>query len=144
LRPVEFANSGIYLAGAAHYPKLLEETLAQAQAAASRAATVLARPTLSAGGVVAMVNEALCVGCLTCVRVCPLGIPIVDAGRVGIAGTMGTAYIEATVCQGCGTCVGECPAGAIELLHYRHDQVERQVVSLFAEAALASEGQVPG
>ena len=144
LRPVEFANSGIYLAGAAHYPKLLEETLAQAQAAASRAATVLARPTLSAGGVVAMVNEALCVGCLTCVRVCPLGIPIVDAGRVGVAGTMGTAYIEASVCQGCGTCVGECPAGAIELLHYRHDQVERQVVSLFAEAALASEGQVPG
>jgi heterodisulfide reductase subunit A len=137
LRPVEFANSGIYLAGAAHYPKLLDESLAQAQAAASRAATILARPTLSSGGVVAMVNEAACVGCLTCVRVCPLGIPVVDAARVGIGGTMGTAYIEPTICQGCGTCVGECPAGAIELLHYRRHQVEQQVLSLFAESAAA-------
>jgi heterodisulfide reductase subunit A len=144
LRPVEFANRGIFLAGAAHYPKLLDETLAQAQAAASRAATILAQPTLSAGGVVATVNEQQCVGCLTCVRVCPLGIPVVQSARVGIGGTMGAAYIEPTVCQGCGTCVGECPAGAIELLHYRHHQVEQQVLSLFAEAALASGGQVPG
>jgi heterodisulfide reductase subunit A-like polyferredoxin len=140
---VEFANSGIFLAGAAHYPKLLDESLAQAQAAASRAATILARPTLSAGGVVARVNEEQCVGCLTCVRVCPLGIPVVQAQRVGIAGTLGAAYIEPTVCQGCGTCVGECPAGAIELLHYRHDQVERQVLSLFGEADVAA-AQVPG
>ena len=131
LRPVEFASSGIFLAGAAHYPKLLDETLAQAQAAASRAATILARPTLSAGAVVATVNEAQCVGCLTCVRVCPLGIPVVQSERVGVGGTIGTAYIEPTVCQGCGTCVGECPADAIELLHYRHAQVERQVASLF-------------
>ncbi len=131
LRPVEFASSGIYLAGAAHYPKLLDEAVVQAQAAASRAATVLSRPTLSAGGVVALVRAEACVGCLTCVRVCPLGVPVVRPDFAGVAGIVGAAYIEPTICQGCGTCVGECPAGAIELLHYRHDQVERQVLALF-------------
>ncbi|HMK08919.1 MAG TPA: FAD-dependent oxidoreductase [Anaerolineales bacterium] len=131
LRPVEFASSGIYLAGAAHYPKLLDESLVQAQAAASRAATILSRPTLSAGGIVAHVRAEACVGCLTCVRVCPLGVPLVRADLAGVGGVAGAAYIEPTICQGCGTCVGECPAGAIELLHYRHDQVERQVRALF-------------
>ena len=136
LRPVEFASSGIYLAGVAHYPKLLDESVVQAQAAASRAATVLSRPTLSSGGVIAQVQAEACVGCLTCVRVCPLGVPVVRPGFAGVAGIGGAAYIEPTICQGCGTCVGECPAGAIELLHYRHDQVEKQVLALF-EAELA-------
>jgi heterodisulfide reductase subunit A-like polyferredoxin len=131
LRPVEFASRGIYLAGAAHYPKLLDEAIVQAQAAASRAATVLSRPTLSAGGVVAQVRAEACVGCLTCVRVCPLGVPVVRPDLAGVAGIVGAAYIEPTICQGCGTCVGECPAGAIELLHYRHSQVEKQVLALF-------------
>src|SRR3990170_3618864 len=98
LRPVEFASEGLFLAGAAHYPKLLD--------------------------------EAACVGCLTCVRICPFGVPQVTAGAVGVGAVVGAAYIEPTICQGCGICVGECPANAIELLHYRRGQVERQVLSL--------------
>ncbi|MCK4742016.1 MAG: 4Fe-4S binding protein [Anaerolineales bacterium] len=50
---------------------------------------------------------------------------------------VGTAYIEPTICQGCGTCVGECPANAIELLHYTHQQVEAQVLSLFNVGAMS-------
>jgi heterodisulfide reductase subunit A-like polyferredoxin len=141
LRPVEFASSGLYLAGAAHYPKLLDESVVQARAAASRAATILSRPTLSAGGIVAQVRAEACVGCLTCVRVCPLGVPVVRPELAGVGRVEGAAYIEPTICQGCGTCVGECPAGAIELLHYRRDQVEQQVLALFAEAPAA--GGVP-
>jgi heterodisulfide reductase subunit A-like polyferredoxin len=140
LRPVEFASSGIYLAGVAHYPKLLEESVVQAQAAASRAATILSRPTLSVGGVVAQVRAEACVGCLTCVRVCPLGVPVVRPDFAGVAGIVGAAYIEPTICQGCGTCVGECPAGAIELLHYRRHQVEGQVLALFQEEQPAHQG----
>src|SRR5574341_1744703 len=37
LRPVDFASDGLFMAGVAHYPKFLDETIAQAQAAASRA-----------------------------------------------------------------------------------------------------------
>jgi len=136
LRPVEFASSGIFLAGAAHYPKLLDETIAQARAAASRAAVILTQETLSAGGSIALVDPQACVGCLTCVRICPFSVPEVKDDFTGVAGIVGTAYIEPTICQGCGTCVGECPANAIELLHYTHQQVEAQVHSLFDMGAM--------
>ncbi|MGD8815225.1 MAG: FAD-dependent oxidoreductase, partial [Anaerolineales bacterium] len=136
LRPVEFASSGVFLAGAAHYPKLLDETIVQAQAAASRAATVLSRETLSAGGAVANIDPLLCVGCLTCVRICPFGVPQILPEEVGVGGVNGAAYIEPSACQGCGTCVGECPANAIELLHYRHDQIECAVCSLLEQASV--------
>jgi heterodisulfide reductase subunit A-like polyferredoxin len=129
LRPVEFASDGIYLAGVAHYPKMLEESIVQAQAAASRAATILANPERLAGGSIARVDPELCVGCLTCVRVCPFDIPSISIDLKGVGGISGAAYIEPSVCQGCGTCSAACPAEAIELLHYRHDQLGRQVLS---------------
>ncbi len=40
LRPVEFATEGVFLCGMAHYPKPIDESIAQAQAAAARALTV--------------------------------------------------------------------------------------------------------
>jgi heterodisulfide reductase subunit A len=137
LRPVEFASEGIFLAGAAHYPKLLEETIVQAQAAASRAATILAQESLGARGAIAQVDARSCVGCLTCLRVCPYGVPVIQAGLSGVGMIQGAAYIEPTICQGCGTCVAECPAEAIELLHYRRHQVEGQVLALFEELAVS-------
>ncbi|UCF61904.1 MAG: 4Fe-4S binding protein, partial [Anaerolineaceae bacterium] len=130
LRPVDFTSDGVFLAGTAHYPKLLDETIVQAQAAASRAATILSRETLSAGGAIAYVDPAACVGCLTCVRICPYGVPKIDPETIGVGGVVGTAYIEPAICQGCGCCIGECPAHAIELLHYRHHQVESEVLSI--------------
>lgn len=129
LRPVEFASDGIYLAGVAHYPKMLEESIVQAQAAASRAATILASTERMAGGAIARVDPDLCVGCLTCVRVCPFEIPTISTEFEGVGGISGAAYIEPSVCQGCGTCSAACPAEAIELLHYRHDQLGRQILS---------------
>ena len=140
LRPVDFSSEGIFLAGSAHYPKLLDESIVQAQAAASRAATVLSRQTLDVGGSVARVDSEACVGCLTCVRICPYGVPQMQVNLTGVGGIEGAAYIEPAVCQGCGTCVAECPAYAIELLHYRHDQLEDEVGALFETKIEVREG----
>ena len=134
LRPVDFASEGWFLAGAAHYPKFLDETLAQAKAAASRAATVLAHESLAAGGAVAVVAPEKCTACLTCVRICPYHAPKIVADFSGAGGIVGAAYIEAAVCQGCGLCAAECPARAISLLHYRDTQVMAKVGALLAEA----------
>jgi heterodisulfide reductase subunit A-like polyferredoxin len=136
LRPVDFASEGVFLAGVAHYPKLLDEAIVQAQAAASRAATILSRENLMAGGAVAHVDPNACVGCLTCVRICPYGVPQIIPDTIGVGGVAGTAYIEPAICQGCGICVGECPAQAIELLHYRHSQVESEVLSILDTTAV--------
>lgn len=119
LRPVDFASEGIFLAGVAHYPKHIEETIAQALAASARATTILAQDFLEIGGVVAEVDSDKCVACLTCLRVCPYGAPFVNS--------QGVAEIAAAKCQGCGSCVGECPAKALSLAHFEDSQILAEV-----------------
>jgi heterodisulfide reductase subunit A len=126
LRPMDFMREGIFLAGMAHYPKFIEESISQALAAAARALTLLSQgDSLYLGGVVAEVDPNKCVGCLTCTRTCPFGIPkvIQEEGRRGVGGLGGAAFIDAAQCQGCGTCTGECPANAIQLVNYSDEQI---------------------
>ena len=130
LRPVDFSTEGIYLAGMAHYPKLLDESIIQAQAAASRASLVLSQDYLKAGGSVAVVTQQDCTGCLTCVRVCPFDVPLIQADIIGVGDMLGAAYIEPAVCQGCGICVAECPARAIDLMYYTDSQLKAKVSAL--------------
>jgi heterodisulfide reductase subunit A-like polyferredoxin len=114
---------GIFVAGMAHYPKFIEEAISNAQAAAARALTLLSKEPLYVGGTIAVVDQAKCVGCLTCVRTCPFDIPRVDKQWTGVGGLVGAAWIDPALCQGCGTCTGECPATAIQLVNYRDEQI---------------------
>jgi heterodisulfide reductase subunit A-like polyferredoxin len=122
LRPVDFASDGIYLAGSAHAPKLISESIAQAYAAVARACTILSKENLLVGGVVAVVDAERCAACLTCVRVCPYEVPAVNV--------RGEAEIDIVKCKGCGTCAAECPARAIDLMHYRGSQIEAKIEAL--------------
>lgn len=130
LRPVDFPSDGIYMAGLAHYPKTLDESMIQAQAAAARAARILSRETLTAGGRVAVVDPTRCTGCLTCVRICPFNVPRIRQDLIGVGGIFGAAHIEAAICQGCGSCAAECPARAIQLMHYTDTQIYAKVEAL--------------
>jgi heterodisulfide reductase subunit A-like polyferredoxin len=131
LRPVDFSSAGVYMAGMAHYPKLLDESIIQAQAAAARAALILSKDTMTTSALVAHVNPDLCVGCLTCVRICPYDVPKIAADLAGVGGILGAAQIEAAICHGCGSCASECPAKAIEMMHYRDAQVLKKLDALF-------------
>ncbi len=122
LRPVDFATDGMYLAGGAHGPKLISETITQASAAASRACTILSKDKMLVGGVVAIVEGDRCAACLTCVRVCPYEVPVINA--------KGEAEIDLAKCKGCGTCAAECPAKAIELMHFRDPQLQAKCQAL--------------
>jgi heterodisulfide reductase subunit A-like polyferredoxin len=131
LRPVDFTSDGVFMAGVAHYPKFLDETIAQAQAAASRAAITLSKQTMLTNASVAVVNPGQCVGCLTCVRICPYDVPKISTGFTGAGGIIGAAFIEPAVCHGCGSCAAECPAQAIQLMHYKDAQVLVKLDALF-------------
>jgi heterodisulfide reductase subunit A-like polyferredoxin len=125
LRPVDFGSEGIFMAGLAHYPKSIDETIAQAQAAVSRAATILSQEVIWVGGVTAEVDPDRCAVCCTCVRTCPYNVPII--------GPEGYAVIDAAGCQGCGCCVAECPGKAITLKHFTDQQLIAKTVALFTE-----------
>lgn len=123
LRPVDFTSEGLFLSGMAHYPKPIDETIAQAQAAAARAMTILSHNETAAGGMVAEVNGEKCAACLTCVRTCPYHVPFINK--------FGVSEIDPAKCRGCGCCVAECPAGAITLHHCTDEEIEAKAGALF-------------
>ncbi len=133
LRPVDFATDGIFMAGLAHYPKFLDETIAQALAAASRAARVLSLDKILTNSRVAQVDPEKCVGCLTCVRICPYNVPKISSSLDGVGGIIGAAIIEAAVCQGCGSCAAECPAQAIQIRHSTDIQTLEKVNAMLVQ-----------
>jgi len=133
LRPVDFPAEGMFLCGAAHYPKTIEESIAQARAAAARAAAILSKDALEVGGSVAVVNAEQCTACLTCVRICPFGAPRINPELAGAGGIRGAAEVKAAACQGCGLCVAECPAKAIQLMHHRDEQILAKIEALLLE-----------
>jgi heterodisulfide reductase subunit A-like polyferredoxin len=140
LQPVDFPAEGIFLAGTAHYPKGIDETIAQAGAAAARAARILSQDHLEVGGVVAQVDPSKCTGCLTCVRVCPFHAVSINPALVGVGGILGAAEVAAAACRGCGLCPAECPAKAIQLQHFTDEQVLAKEEALFAAIDLALVG----
>lgn len=115
LRPLDVATEGIFLAGLAHGPKLLSETILQAKGAAARAATLLSQQVLDRSGIVSEVDSQRCAACLTCVRLCPYDVPQITEE--------GVAWIEPAQCQGCGVCASACPRKAIHTRHYEDEQL---------------------
>jgi heterodisulfide reductase subunit A-like polyferredoxin len=122
LRPVDLANEGIFLCGTAHGPKLVSESISQALAAASRAATFLSQPEIVLSAVTAEVDQERCAACLVCVRACPYGVPRINEE--------GASEIDVALCHGCGICASECPAKAIELNWYEDQQIMSKLDSL--------------
>jgi len=102
LRPLDFAADGVYLCGMAHSPRFLEETIAQAQGAAVRAASLLSKAELEATAIVASVNTRLCAACGLCVEVCPYDARVLEPGAP-------YAEVIEVLCQGCGSCIVACP-----------------------------------
>ncbi len=125
LRPVDLGTEGIFVCGTAHSPKLISESISQAFAAASRAATFLAQPNLTLSAVTAKVDPDKCAACLICVRTCPYGVPRINEE--------GVSEIDDALCQGCGACAAECPAKAIELCWYEDEQLLTKVDALLED-----------
>ena len=123
LRPVECATDGIFLCGLAHYPKSLDESIAQAMAAASRAATVLSKASISISPLVSMIDTEKCIGCGLCAEVCAFGAIVLDE----VEGKGLRARNISASCKGCGLCASSCPQQAIDMLHFKNEQIEAAV-----------------
>ena len=118
LRPVDFATDGIFICGKAHSPKYIEESIAQASAAAARASTILSKDKLLSEAVVSEINEDLCSGCGICLKSCPYSAIELKDGK---------AKINAVICKGCGNCASTCPSGAIEQKGFKTNQISAMI-----------------
>jgi len=119
LRPVDFASEGLFLCGLAHYPKPLDESIAQAMAAAGRAATVLSKPSITVSPLVSQIDAEKCIGCGLCEEVCGFGAIELEE----VEGKGKRAQNIPAACKGCGLCAASCPQRAIDMLHFRDQQI---------------------
>jgi len=123
LRPVDFASDGIFMCGLAHSPKFIDECIAQAQAAASRAATILTRDVIYGEGSIASIDKEACSGCQLCIGVCPYNALVFNKeDRV--------AEIQALLCKGCGNCAAACPSGACYIKNLANEHILAEIEAL--------------
>ncbi|MDP2952849.1 MAG: 4Fe-4S dicluster domain-containing protein, partial [Chloroflexota bacterium] len=131
LRPVDFPTDGIFLCGLAHGPKMATESIAQARAAAARAATVLSKPRIQLDAAISLVVEENCDGCAYCIDPCPYkAITLMDYVKDGTVKK--TVDADPAKCRGCGVCQATCPKRGIFIRNFKLDQLSAMV-----EAALA-------
>lgn len=129
LRPVDFATDGVFVCGLAHSPKDVDESLAQAKAAASRALTFLSKKSILAEGTIVEVNPDRCTGCGYCEQICAYAAIEVDSEE-------GVAVANDALCKGCGACVASCRCGALDLRGFSNEQL----YSVLDELELAING----
>jgi len=116
LRPVESNTAGIYLAGAAQFPKDIPETVAQASGAASKVLGLFAQRQMVGEPVVAYVDPELCSGCGLCIPACPYEARAMHPWKP-------LATVNAALCQGCGACAVACPNKASKVRNFTPQQV---------------------
>ena len=125
LRPVDFATDGIFVAGLAHSPKPIEESISQALAAAGKAAAILSKGSIGVEPIVSSVDEEKCIGCGLCESMCPFGaIRLVSKDGENKAQTISAS------CKGCGLCAASCPQQAITMGHFTSKEVTAQIEAL--------------
>ncbi len=119
LRPVDFATDGIFLCGLAHSPRLIDESVSQALAAAARVNTVLSKEFIEADGMVSVVDQEKCVACGRCEEVCQYGAPRLEEVSPGVV----KSRINEALCKGCGSCAVTCCTRAISPKHFKSEQI---------------------
>ncbi len=113
MKPLDLCKPGLFVAGLAHSPRFLEETVAQAQGAAMRAAAFLAPGELVDRASAVWVNPRLCSFCGLCVETCPFQARVMDYDER-------VAQVDYALCQGCGLCAVACPNKATLQKAFEH------------------------
>jgi heterodisulfide reductase subunit A len=123
LRPVDFQTDGVFMCGMSHSPKFSDESITQANAAVSRACTILTLDFIEAEGKTAYVNKDRCSACGLCEINCPYSAIQVDVKE-------GCAVVNTVLCKGCGVCTASCRMNAVDLYGFNNEEVLAQIENL--------------
>ncbi|TFH30257.1 MAG: CoB--CoM heterodisulfide reductase iron-sulfur subunit A family protein, partial [Promethearchaeota archaeon] len=122
LRPIDFANDGIFVCGSCKWPTNISEAIAQGLAAAARATRIISKSQVTVEGAVAEIDQEKCIGCEICVKICPYKAIYKDGEE--------QVFIQKVLCKGCGVCASSCPQLAIKMHHFTDDQVFSEISAL--------------
>jgi heterodisulfide reductase subunit A len=116
LRPVESLTAGVFLAGAAQFPKDIPETVAQASGAASKVLSLFSQRKMVQEPTIAYVDPELCSGCGLCIPACPYEARLMHDW-------LHIATVNTALCQGCGACAMVCPNKACRVRNLTQQQI---------------------
>ncbi len=123
LDPVATTTDGVYVVGSCQAPKDIPDSVAQAKAATARILATIQKGSVNVEVTTAVVNEDICCGCQTCIKVCPYTAISFDKEK-------NVSIVNEILCKGCGTCGSSCPTGAIKSRHFTDQQILSQIEGL--------------
>jgi heterodisulfide reductase subunit A len=133
LKPVDATIDGVFLAGTCHYPKPVDEAIAQGKAAASRASVILSKKTLKLDAIKSSVTHR-CDGCALCLDICPYNaislIEYTDENNKQHR----KIKTEQALCKGCGICAATCPKEGVVVNGFTPGQLKAQVDAILENA----------
>jgi heterodisulfide reductase subunit A len=131
LEPLDTVMEGVFIAGTAHGPKDIQESVTQALGATGRVASLLMRGEMEIDLAKAWVDKEKCVGCGACASICPFGAIEWSA--------FGEPKVIEAACEGCGICSAVCPVSAMQLRHYKDDQLVPKIKAILTPKWLSIE-----
>jgi heterodisulfide reductase subunit A len=125
LDPVATTTDGVYVVGTCQSPKDIPDSVSQARAAAARILATIQSGSVNVEVTTSVVNEEICCGCQTCIKVCPYSaISYKEEEKV--------SFVNEILCKGCGTCGSACPTGAIKCKHFTDLQILSEIEGLMS------------
>ena len=110
---------GIFVCGSAHWPADIRESISQANAAASRASTIISKDMIEVEGSTAEVDSEICIGCGVCIKLCPYSAISKNEENV--------VFVNKVLCKACGVCGASCLVNAITIHHFTNDQILSEI-----------------
>jgi len=121
LGPVASAVEGVFIIGCAQGPQSISESIVQSEAAAGKILSALIPGRkLELEVRTSEISENFCLGCKTCIDVCPYGAITFDEMRR-------VSVVNEVLCHGCGSCAAACPSGAAKLRHFTFPQIYQEL-----------------
>jgi len=132
---IETSRNGIFACGTVLGPKLIDETLKEANSVSMEIIKLFEFPEIFNTQNFTIVDPELCNGCELCVRICPFSVPyMVQKENETSTDVRYLALIDPYSCRGCGVCNAVCPTGAAKLNNYSPKEIFAQIESILKDS----------